>query len=68
METEIKLKSQENLKKLDRLAKELGFESIRLMVDPQRNSSTEAVVDDICGFLELELNKSSITPVMSFGV
>jgi len=57
IEPATKLKSQENLERLEKLTEELQFQGMRLMVDPQKNTSRESVIEDICNFLEAEKNR-----------
>ena len=56
--TEIRteLKSETNKERLKSLTAILGFSSLRLMVDPQKSPSTEAVIEDVCDYLEEQNN------------
>jgi hypothetical protein len=64
-----RFKSQKNNDRLGKLSNELGFSSIRLMFDPQAiPESSEAVIEDICLFLEEELHPDlQNKPFLSFG-
>lgn len=69
MENTPKHKSEENLERVETLTRQLGFSSIRLMVDPQKSASAEAVIDDVRLFLEEEANGNrNSTPVFSFSM
>jgi hypothetical protein len=50
------LRSQENIKEMIALAAETGLTGFRLMIDPQKTTSSEAIIEDICYLLR---NKKS---------
>ena len=56
MDQTITLKSAANLSRLQALSADLKFDSLRLMIDPERTPSSEAVIEDLCMFLEEEQN------------
>lgn len=60
MET-TKLKSQENLEQLRALTNELSYEGLRLMIDPQKTTSPEAVIEDVMLYLQAE-KKGMLNP------
>ena len=66
MNEETTLRSQENLQKLRKLATEIAFEGIRLTLDPQKITSAEAVIDDLCKYLQDEKDgRPNTTPIVS---
>ncbi len=52
IEMQTELKSVTNRRKLKELTEELGFVGLRFMIDPQSATSPEAVIEDICSYLE----------------
>ncbi len=54
------LKSQENLQKLKELSENLSLNGIRLMIDPQKTTSTEATIEDLCLYLEDKKNNMEV--------
>lgn len=69
MEIEKKLRSEENLEKMQNLVKEVGFQSVSLTTDPRKSLSQEAIIDGINSFLEQEKNhKKKVKPIDSFTI